>query len=104
MQTAQKLAYSRVIATEMELRNIKARFKLLNRQTRQAAPPHRCEQIELQKQIVELEKHQRHQRQRVFEVEDEIIEKRNGLIFRLELQMTQQTEHQTLFTIRWRVA
>ena len=60
-----------------------------------------AEQINLQKQIAELEKKQRRQRQRVFDVEDEIIEKRDGLITRLEEKILQRVERQSLFTIRW---
>jgi hypothetical protein len=36
-------------------------------------------------------------------VEDEIIEKRDALITKLEKQITQRTERQTLFSIRWQV-
>ena len=90
-----------MLAAEKELRDIKAKIKLLNRQARQAATT--AEQHELQKQIVEQEKKQRRQRQRIFEVEDDIIEKRDGLITKLEKQMTQRTQRQELFTIRWAV-
>ena len=96
-----KWAEDLIIAAEKELSDIKAKIKLLNRQARQATAT--IEQHELQKQIVELEKKQRRQRQRIFEVEDEIIEKRDDLIIKLESQMAQKTEREELFTIRWAV-
>lgn len=96
-----KWADDLIVAAEKELKDTKAKIKLLNRQSRQSTTT--AEQLELQKQLVELEKKQRRQRQRVFEVEDEIIEKRDALITRLEKQMSQRTERTPLFTIRWAV-
>lgn len=97
----EKWADDLIVAAEKDLKDTKAKIKLLNRQARQAATT--TEQSELQKQIAELEKKQRRQRQQVFEVEDDIIEKRDALITKLEKQITQRTERQTLFTIRWQV-
>jgi len=97
----EKWAEDLIVAAEKELKDTKAKIKLLNRQARQATAT--TEQLELQKQIMELEKMQRRQRQRVFEVEDEIIEKRDALITRLEKQMAQRTERKPLFSIRWAV-
>jgi len=71
------------------LKDTKAKIKFINRQARQALTT--AEQIDLPKQIAGLEKKQRRQRQKVFAVEDEIIEKRDGLISKLEKQMSQVT-------------
>ncbi|GLI37760.1 DEAD/DEAH box helicase [Geobacter hydrogenophilus] len=96
-----KWADDLIVAAEKELKDTKARLKLLNRQARQAITTE--EQMELQRQIVELEKKQRRQRQRIFEVEDQIIEKRDALIARLEQQMQQKTTRERLFTVQWTV-
>jgi hypothetical protein len=50
-----------------------------------------------------LEKQKRRQRQRIFDVEDEIMAKRDELIERLEKRMRQRTNVEPLFTIRWGV-
>jgi hypothetical protein len=42
-------------------------------------------------------------RNRINEVEDEVDEKRDEIIRSLEKKLSQKTELQTLFTIRWRV-
>lgn len=97
----EKWADDLIVGAEKELKDTKNKIKLINRQARQVTTT--AEQIDLQKQIAELEKKQRRQRQRVFDVEDEIIEKRDGLITRLEKQMAQRTERKSLFTIRWAV-
>lgn len=96
-----KWAEDLISASEKELKDTKARLKLLNRQTRQATTT--AEQMELQKQIVDLEKKQRRQRQQIFDVEDQIIDKRDDLIAKLEKQMKQKTTRERLFTIRWAV-
>jgi hypothetical protein len=46
---------------------------------------------------------QRRQRQDIFNVEDEIMGKRDLLIDQLERRLTQATQTETLFTIRWQV-
>jgi ERCC4-related helicase len=97
----EKWADDLIVAAEKELKDAKSKIKLLNRQARHAVTT--SEQVDLQKEIMEMEKKQRRQRQRVFDVEDEIIEKRDGLITRLEKQMAQRTERRELFTIRWAV-
>lgn len=97
----EKWADDLVLAAEKELADTKAQIKALNRQARQAATTE--EQHALQTRIRDLEKRQRRQRQRIFDVEDEINEKRDELIDRLEKRMAQRTATDTLFTIRWAV-
>ena len=61
------------------------------------------EQHQIQEKIRELEKKKRKQRQRIFDVEDEITAKRDSLIAALERRMVQRTAIESLFTIRWSV-
>jgi len=97
----EKWADDLVLAAEKELKDTKAGLKLLNRQARQAATT--TEQLALQRQIAEAERKQRRQRQRLFDVEDEIMERRDALVAGLERQMEQKSERERLFTIRWAV-
>lgn len=90
-----------VLAAEKELRDTKEQIKALNRQARHATTVE--EQHQLQEKIKDLEKKKRRHRQRIFDVEDEITEKRDGLIDALEKRMQQRTESAPLFTIRWTV-
>jgi len=50
-----------------------------------------------------MEKQQRRQRQEIFKVEDEIMDKRDDLIDKLEKRLAQKTEVETLFAIKWSV-
>jgi hypothetical protein len=53
--------------------------------------------------LTELEKKQRKQRQQIFQIEDQIGEKRDLLIDGLQKRMSQKTKIAPLFTIHWRV-
>jgi len=97
----EKWADDMVLAAEKELRDTKEQIKALTRQSRLAATID--EQHQIQNKITELEKKKRRQRQKIFEIEDEIMEKRDALIDRLEQRMQQQMSVQDLFTIRWQV-
>lgn len=90
-----------VIAAEKALRDTKERIKVLQREARQATTL--ADQHRLQEEIQKLEKQKRRQRQDIFKVEDEIMDKRDGLIDSLEQRLAQRTSSETLFTIRWSV-
>lgn len=96
-----KWADDMVYAAEKELKDTKERIKALTRQARLATTTE--EQYELQKQIQDLEKQKRRQRQRIFDVEDEITVRRDALIEKLEKKMQQRTSVEPLFTIHWEV-
>lgn len=76
-------------------------IKALRRQSRQATTLQ--EQHQIQEKIQKLERQQRRQRQEIFKVEDEIMEKRDALVEPLERRLAQRTEAETLFTVRWTV-
>ena len=57
----------------------------------------------LQLDLKKLEKLRRRQQQKIFDVEDEIAEKRDSLVEQLTKRMEQKTETETLFTLRWEV-
>ena len=90
-----------VLASAKELKDTKEQIKVLNRPARLA--PTLAEQHQIQERIQELEKKKRRQRQRIFDLEDGIMEKRNGLIAALERRLAQRTTMDPLFTIRWPV-
>lgn len=96
-----KWADDMVLAAEKELRDTKEQIKALGRQSRQATTVE--EQHQLQEKIRHLEKKKRRQRQRIFDVEDEIMERRDKLIDGLEKRIQQRTSSEPLFTIRWSV-
>ena len=96
-----KWAEDMEIAAGKELDDTKNQIRALNRQARLA--PTIEEQHEIQAKIRKLEKKKRRLRQKIFDIEDEIEEKRDQLIDALEKRMQQKTTSTPLFTIRWRV-
>ena len=97
----EKWAEDMVYAAEKDLADTKAQIKAVRRQSRLATTLD--EQNELQQKLTELEKKQRKQRQQIFQIEDQIAEKRDLLIDGLQKRMSQKTKIAPLFTIQWRV-
>lgn len=98
----EKWADDMVLSAEKALADTKEQSKALRRQARQATTLE--EQHQIQEKTQKLERQQRRQRQEIFKVEDEIMNKRDALVESLERRLAQRTESQTLFTIRWEVA
>ena len=97
----EKWADDKLMAAEEQLRNTKARIAQLKRDARKAATLQ--EQSDIQQELSALERQQRKQRQDIFAVEDEIIERRDALIQALQERLKQTTEEEHLFTLRWTV-
>lgn len=90
-----------VARAEDELKQTKQQIRRLENESR------KCENLSEQKPLLEeiknLEKKKKRQRREIFDLEDEIAEKRDTLIETLEKQMIQQTDKETLFILRWRI-
>lgn len=97
----ERWADDKLLAAEEALRNTKARIAQLKRDARKAATLQ--EQDGIQRELSELERKQRRQRQEIFAVEDEIIAKRDELISALQQRLQEKTSNETLFSVRWRV-
>lgn len=97
----ERWADDKLLASEEALRNTKARIAQLKRDARKAVTLQ--EQDGIQRELSELERKQRRQRQEIFAVEDEIIDKRDALIETLQHRLQEKTDTQTLFTMRWHV-
>ncbi|TPL03518.1 SNF2-related protein [Mesorhizobium sp. B2-4-11] len=97
----EKWADDMILAAEKALTDTKEQIKALRREARQAATLE--QQHAIQEKIQKLERQQRRQRQEIFTVEDEIMEKRDSLVDQLERRLAQRTNAGSLFSIRWRV-
>lgn len=97
----ERWAEDKVLAAEKALKDTKEQIKALRREARQAAILE--DEHAVQMRLQDLERKQRRQRQQIFDVEDEIAEKRDSLIDALQKRMQRGQEVETLFTIRWSV-
>ena len=98
----EKWADDKVIGAEQALLDTKAKIKAMKRESKQAQTIE--EQKAFQEKIKQEERKQRKQRQEIFDVEDEILEKRDELIEALEKRLNQKTTVDKLFSIHWQVA
>ncbi len=89
------------LAAQKELDDTKRQIRDVQRRSRQA--PTIEEQHTLQEELVRLNRHKMKLRSRIFEIEDEIAEKRDHLVDLLEKRMEQKTKVMPLFAIRWSV-
>ncbi len=96
-----KWAEDMEMAAQKELDDTKRQIRDLQRRSRQA--PTIEEQHSLQEEIVGLERKKRTLRERIFDIEDEISEKRDRLVESLEKRLQQKTTVTPVFTIRWSV-
>lgn len=96
-----KWAEDMELAAQKEIDDTKRRIKELQRQCRQATTMQ--EQHTLQEEITRWERKKRTLRTRIFDLEDEIAEKRDRLVDSLEKRMHQKTTINPVFTIRWAV-
>jgi ERCC4-related helicase len=97
----EKWAEDKVNGAEQALQDTKSKIKSLKRESRQAQTAE--EQKAFQEDIQKEERKQRKQRAEIWDIEDEIANKRDELIEALEARMKQKTEVEELFTIHWSV-
>lgn len=90
------------LAAEQALKNTKEQIKVAQREARHATTL--AEQHAIQERIAKLERQQRKQRQEIFQVTDDIQDKREKLVDQLMQRMAQKVSTQSLFTIAWTVA
>lgn len=95
-------ADDQLAAAEQLLEDTKNRLRDAKRRARLAETV--AEQKTIQEEIKKLERQQRRQRQNVFDVEDQIEEKRDQLINALEARMKRKTHTHRLLRIRWVLA
>jgi ERCC4-related helicase len=86
---------------EYEIKELDKEIKLSKAGSRQLLRLE--EKLVAQKQIKELEKKRNEKRRRLFESQDEIDSRKEGLIENIESRLKHNIHKQDLFTIKWRV-
>jgi hypothetical protein len=87
------------LGLEQEIKAIDAEIKEVRRTA--ATSPALEEKLAHQKRQRELESKRSKLRRELFARQDEVEAQRNGLISQLEVQLHQQVEERTLFTVEW---
>lgn len=94
-------AEDQVHSAEQQLEDTKIKIRDTKRKARTAETIE--EQKQFQEEIKTLERQQRRQRQAIFDVEDEIEQRRDDLIEALERRMHQKSTTHHVFRIRWKL-
>lgn len=88
-------------SAEAALDDIKLKIRSLKREARQASTID--EQKQKQEQLKKAEREQRKLRQNIFDVTDEIEDRRDTLIENLEQMMHKKSQFETFYHIRWQI-
>ena len=94
-----KWAEDKVLESEKELRDVKKKLKELDRESRKSNDSEYL--LKIQVDIKALEKKKRKLRQEIFDVEDEIEERRDNMIDEIKAKMLKAIKEQHIFTIKW---
>ena len=95
----ERWADDRPEAAEEALKTSKARISQLKRDARKAQTPE--EQLRIQRALAEAERAKHRLRKTLFDVEDEIMARRDRLIAGLQQRLQQHTALEQLFCVRW---
>lgn len=94
-----KWAEDRIIASEKELRDVKSKIKELNRNSKKTSSTD--ELLKIQTELKSLEKQKKKLRQEIFDVEDEIEDRRDNMIDEIREKMLKSIKETPIFTIKW---
>jgi len=84
---------------ERELKELDREIKSTKKEARQASSLDA--KVALHKKAKELERQRNDKRRRLFETQDEVDARKDGIIEDIEQRLKQRTEDVALFTIRW---
>lgn len=97
-----KWAEDKIKAAQDAIIEVSEKIKMVKREKNQAS--HLEALADLENQLRHLEKKRRQLRQSIFDVEDEISEKRDELFNNIKEQLKQQCKVEHLFAIRWQIS
>lgn len=89
------------LSLEREIKDLDAEIKLRRGESKKINSL--AEKVAIQRKIKDLEAKRKEKRQHLFEAQDEVDEKKEFLISKVEKMLDQKIEQKTLFTIKWRV-
>lgn len=89
------------LSLDREIRDLDAEIKLRKGEAKKLTSL--AEKVTIQRQIKELESKRKEKRQNLYEAQDEIDDRKETLILKVEKMLDQKVEQRVLFTFRWRV-
>lgn len=96
-----KWAEDKILASEKELKDVKSKIKELNRESKKISSSEIL--LKMQTELRTLERKKKRLRQEIFEVEDEIEDKRDDMINAIKAKMLKAINESSIFTIKWKL-
>lgn len=96
-----KWADDKILASEKELKDVKSKIKELNRASKKTSSSE--ELLKIQSELKEHERKKKRLRQEIFQVEDEIEERRDDMINAIKAKMLKAINESPIFTIKWKL-
>ena len=96
-----KWAEDKILASEKELKDVKFKIKEINRESKKTSSSE--ELLKMQTGLRKLERKKKVLRQEIFEVEDEIEERRDNMISVIKEKMLKAINESSIFTIKWKL-
>lgn len=96
-----KWAEDKILASEKELKDVKFKIKEINRESKKTSSSE--ELLKMQTELRKLERKKKVLRQEIFEVEDEIEERRDNMISVIKEKMLKAINESSIFTIKWKL-
>ena len=93
-----KWAEDKILASEKELKDVKFKIKEINRESKKTSSSE--ELLKMQTELRKLERKKKVLRQEIFEVEDEIEERRDNMISVIKEKMLKAINESSIFTIK----
>lgn len=96
-----KWAEDKILASEKELKDVKSKIKEINRDSKKTSSSEAL--LKMQTELRDLERKKKRLRQEIFEVEDEIEERRDEMINAIKAKMLKAINESSIFTIKWKL-
>lgn len=96
-----KWAEDKILASEKELKDVKSKIKELNRESKKTASSDAL--LKMQTELRDQERKKKRLRQEIFQVEDEIEERRDEMIHAIKAKMLKAIHEAPIFTIKWKL-
>lgn len=96
-----KWAEDKIHASEKDLKDVKSKIKEINRDSKKTSSSEAL--LKMQTELRDLERKKKRLRQEIFEVEDEIEERRDNMINAIKSKMLKAINESSIFTIKWKL-
>ena len=93
--------FEEALVGKKDLKDVKSKIKEINRDSKKTSSSEAL--LKMQTELRDLERKKKRLRQEIFEVEDEIEERRDNMINAIKAKMLKAINESSIFTIKWKL-